>query len=267
MVGSTPEPLGPLGNADELMESTLREVAKLVARLQTRGYTTITYQQMERALFVGFSDAMQELGMSRRDAAALSGEPLRTYLDKLRRLRERVSQTDERPQIYWDVLLYVYQNPGITRGQLLAHFGMVSAPYVLSIIAALRREKRIWVSGGKGDATIYIAPKADVPDNDPNTISPAIQDHLSAMGEVLVSSTEQALCGIDNHAFLLTVRYNESLDSPVAVGLQELVKDFVTKLRAFWEQSETDNSRQRDKQLTIYLGYGAQERPKSTSDK
>jgi hypothetical protein len=40
----------------------------------------------------------------------------------------------------------------------------------------------------------------------------------------------------------------------MATELQDLVEEFISKLRLLWERTEADLSRERTKHITIYIG-------------
>jgi hypothetical protein len=230
-----------------------------VARLQTKGYTEITYEKLKEYLFIGLSDALKEQGMSREATATLMGQLPRTFFSNLDRYKKHQYSENTKPShLYWDILLYVHQHPKVTRREILDAFADSQTEsqinLVLSTIKALRHEQRLFEGGGRGNNMVYYAPVADLPDNDPATIEPALKDHIKAVGETIVASCEKELFNRDNGSLLLTINFDVSPDGLMATELQDLVEEFISKLRLLWERTEADLSRERTKRITIYIG-------------
>ena len=244
---------------DKLIGIILYEVMAAVARLQIKGYTEITYERLKEYLFIGLSDALKNEGMSRHNAAALMGQLPRTFFENLERYKRRQETEGSKvTQLYWDILLYVHQHRRVTRREILDTFAdsldEAQRSRVLSTIKALRREQLLLETGGRGDSAVYLAPVADLPDNDPVTIEPALKDHMKAVGETIVASCEKALFGRENGSLLLTINFDVPPDGPVAAEIQALVEEFIVNLRTLWERSEVDHARERVERLTLYVG-------------
>lgn len=261
-------PRAPLSfpNAESLIRHLIYETTAVIAHLLYGGYAEIPYHELREIMFMGLSDAMAELGMPRQETAALLGVHPRTHYGKRSQSNASAPEDDkpcEATPLYWAVLLYLSKNKeGVTQTQLLEYFGAqrdgVLKRRLFAVLRALERSRRVWRTGGPGSTTVYVAPTADLPTEDPKAFEAACQDHIKAVGETLIATYKQVVHDQSQGAFVRTFRFDEQPESGRATKIRKLMAELVAQLDAWWEESEAERLDKKDGRVVVYAGQHLQ---------
>jgi len=248
-------------NSIELM--IIQQMVAAIAVLRINGYTTTTFEDLKDALFVGLSEALQEKSVSRENAAAILGMKKRSFFDLLRKATDRLenSQHGVNDNLYYEILLFINKNSGVSKISVLDHFGCygngstVREAQVLANINLLKERKLLWESG-RGDETSYTAPSAELPDeHEIELLETSINDHLKAISQSIICRCEALLRNEENGSFLLTVTLDIEKQGELADRLASLTEEYNGQLRALFEESESQrNGRDNKDSVTLYMG-------------
>jgi hypothetical protein len=135
-----------------LIDSIVRQTTILVAQLATTGGARAPLATVANQVFLDLADELAQQGVSRTISADMFGLALRTYLRKVKRLRE--SSTDVGRSLWEAILDYLGQGRLVTRTQVLHRFHRDDADAVRSVLRDLS-ESGLVLRLGTGPSTAY----------------------------------------------------------------------------------------------------------------
>jgi hypothetical protein len=139
-------------NLQLLIDSIVRQTTVLVAQLATTGGVRAPLATVANQVFLDLADELAQQGVSRTISADMFGLALRTYLRKVKRLRE--SSTDAGRSLWEAVLDYLGEGRLVTRAEVLRRFHRDEAEAVGSVLRDLS-ESGLVLRLGNGPGTAY----------------------------------------------------------------------------------------------------------------
>jgi hypothetical protein len=139
-------------NLQLLIDSIVRQTTILVAQLATTGGVRAPLATVANQVFLDLADELAQQGVSRTISADMFGLALRTYLRKVKRLRE--SSTDAGRSLWEAVLDYLGEGRLVTRAEVLQRFHRDDAEAVRSVLRDLS-ESGLVLRLGTGPSTAY----------------------------------------------------------------------------------------------------------------
>ena len=137
-----------------LIEGIVRQMTVLLAELATSGGIRAPLANVADRVFMELARELESHGVSRAVSADMFGLALRTYLRRLRRHDESVTQ---RGQSLWEAILdFIQRRTVVSRGEVLSEFERDDEGRVRSVLQDLTDSGAIYRSGVRG-ATVYRA--------------------------------------------------------------------------------------------------------------
>lgn len=253
-------------NAHARIGVLIKAMTAIIARLLWIGAAAIPYGLLTQAMFMGLSNGLAALGLSRADAAALLAMPPGTLKTKRRPGNPLdPAEIHEGAPLAWTVLQYLQQHPqGVTQRKffedLEAWGDERKERRLLAILRIFLEKEWVWQAGGAGNATRYrLVPEA-WPANDSESteleLLAALQDHLQAMGETITTHYEDSLYNRGSSTFFRTFRLKAPPDSVRATQLLAVIAEFVKQLDALYEEpeEEIEGDQAPRGEISVYVG-------------
>ncbi len=137
-----------------LIEAIVREMTVLLAELATSGGIRAPLANVADRVFMELARELDAHGVSRTVSADMFGLALRTYMRRIRRHDESVT---EQGQSLWEsVLDFIQRRSVVGRGEVLTHFAKDDEGLVRSVLQDLTDSGVIFRSGLRS-ATVYRA--------------------------------------------------------------------------------------------------------------
>jgi hypothetical protein len=147
-------------NVRLLIEAVVRQTTVLLAELATSGGLRAPLADVADRVFIELARELDGHGVSRSVSADMFGMALRTYLRRIRRYDESVT---ERGASLWEaVLRHIEARPAVSRGELLDAFAKDDEAQVRSVLQDLTDSGLIFRSGVRTTAVYRAASPEDV---------------------------------------------------------------------------------------------------------
>jgi hypothetical protein len=145
-------------NARLLIEAVVRQVTVLLAELATSGGLRAPLASIADQVFIELARELDGHGISRTVSADMFGMALRTYLRRIRRYDESVTQ---RGTSLWEAVLTFIESSGtVTRSDVLRRFSRDEDALVRGVLQDLTDSGLVFRSGVR-DAAVYQCVKSD----------------------------------------------------------------------------------------------------------
>ena len=137
-----------------LIEAIVREMTVLLAELATSGGIRAPLANVADRVFMELARELDAHGVSRTVSADMFGLALRTYMRRIRRHDE--SMTEQGQSLWESVLDFIQRRSVVGRGEVLTHFAKDDEGLVRSVLQDLTDSGVIFRSGLRS-ATVYRA--------------------------------------------------------------------------------------------------------------
>lgn len=145
-------------NARLLIEAIVRQMTVLLAELATSGGLRSPLANIADQVFIELARELDGLGISRTVSADMFGMALRTYLRRIRRYDESVTQKGS--SLWEAVLAYIEAEGVVTRNDVLHRFSRDEDALVRGVLQDLTDTGLVFRSGVR-DAAVYQRAKPD----------------------------------------------------------------------------------------------------------
>jgi len=147
-------------NVRLLIEALVRQMTVLLAELATSGGLRAPLANVADRVFIELARELEAHGVSRTVSADMFGLALRTYLRRLRRYDESVT---DRGTSLWEAVLRFLESGGVvTRAEVLSHFSKDEEALVRGVLQDLTDSALVFRSGMRDSAVYRVATTDEV---------------------------------------------------------------------------------------------------------
>jgi hypothetical protein len=147
-------------NVRLLIEAIVRQMTVLLAELATSGGLRAPLANVADRVFIELARELESHGVSRTVSADMFGLALRTYLRRIRRHDESVS--DKGKSLWEAVLAYVEENGVVSRNDVLTRFAKDDDALVRGVLQDLTDSGMLFRSGVRSAAVYRVALPSEV---------------------------------------------------------------------------------------------------------
>jgi hypothetical protein len=141
-------------NVQLIIDSLVRQTMVLIAQVATTAGTRAPLAHLANQVFMSLVEELEAQGVGRKVVADMFGLALRSYQQKVQRLRE--STTHAGASTWEAVLAHINQKQVVSRAQVLTHFVRDDVAIVKSILKDLIESGLVYQTG-RGESAVYRA--------------------------------------------------------------------------------------------------------------
>jgi hypothetical protein len=165
-----------------LIDSILRQTTVLIARLSTASGLRAPLAHITSQLFLDLVRELEQQGLGRKVIADMFGLALRSYQQKVQRLRDAAS---DRSATLWEAVLgYLREEQTASRAQVLARFAREDGAMVRGVLSDLVASSLVQRTGSGDGATYRATPGDDALDGQWKT---EVLEHFQAMVSAILA--------------------------------------------------------------------------------